>query len=124
MKTWTSLPSFSPTILNPILITSLSKECFVYGHGSHVYANFGNFPKKGEFVILDCLTRKRRKLLPLFYSKSQALVNSTTKSYALEVIGHSIVSNKHLSRKIEVFESQTSKLEEAFHFFGPLFKAK
>lgn len=122
-KTWRSLPTFSPTLQAPE--AELFKEYSVCGHGGLMCADVSKLPKKGELIVFNPLTRKKRALPSLIYPRSPVLVhlsiNSVTKSFKVIAAGSSTASDDHLSKKVEIFDSKTSQWEVAPDLPGPAF---
>ena len=122
-KAWKTLPPFSPTLPTPE--AELFKEYSVCGHGGLICANIAKLPKKGELVVFNPMTRKTFALPPLLNPRIPVLVHmlvdSKTKSYKVMVAGSSTASDEHLSKKMEVFDSKTSKWIEAVDLPGPAF---
>jgi F-box interacting protein len=121
-RMWRSLPTFSYL---PAPDAELFKEYSVCGHGGLMCADVSKLPKKGELIVFNPLTRKKRALPSLIYPRSPVLVhlsiNSVTKSYKVIVAGSSTASDEHLSKKMEVFDSKTSQWEVAPELPGPAF---
>jgi F-box interacting protein len=97
------------------------KKSSVCGHGGLMCAEVA----KGELVVFNPLTMHTMALPPLLHPRSSVLVHilvdPATKAYKVIVAGSSTQSDKHLSKKMEVFDSQTSKWEEAPDLPGPAF---
>jgi F-box interacting protein len=121
-RMWRSLPTFSYL---PAPDAELFKEYSVCGHGNLMCAEVSKLPEKGELVVFNPLTGKKRALPPLPFPRTPVLVhilvNSAAKSYKVVVAGSSTANDEHLSKKVEVFDSNTSKWTEACELPGPVF---
>ncbi|KAG0618563.1 hypothetical protein M758_4G074000 [Ceratodon purpureus] len=121
-KDWVSLPSFLPAVPAPDV--DLYKEYSICGHGGLVCADVAKSGEEAQLVVFNPLNaRKTFTLPPLLYPRRPVLVHllvdSETKSYKVIAAGSSTSLQEHLSKKMEVFDSKTSKWEEAPDLPGP-----
>ncbi|KAG0603122.1 hypothetical protein M758_10G068400 [Ceratodon purpureus] len=122
-KSWRSLPPFSylpvPDVRGNMTVYSVT------GHRSLMCAEVSELPNQCVLVVFNPLTGKKRILPPLLYPRNPMLVhisvNSAAKSYTIVVAGSSFASEKHLSKKVELFCSTTSKWTEASDLPSPMF---
>ncbi|KAG0559233.1 hypothetical protein KC19_10G089300 [Ceratodon purpureus] len=121
-NSWRSLP---PLSYLPAPDANLFKEYSVTGHRTLMCAQLSKLPNKGELVVFNPLTGKKRVLPPLLYPRNPVLVHISVhyaaKSYTVIVAGSSSAREEYLSKKVEVFHSTTSKWTEASDIPGPLF---
>lgn len=122
-KAWRRLPTFSCL---PTPDASLFKDYSVCGNGSFMCANVSKLLHKEELVVFNPLTGETRQLPSLHYPRHPVLihilVDSATGAYRVIAAGSSSSSGEeHLSKKVEVFSSQTSQWEVASDLPGPEF---
>ncbi|KAG0625148.1 hypothetical protein M758_2G031300 [Ceratodon purpureus] len=120
---WTRLPTLS---FLPTPDEDLFKEYSVCGDDGLMCANVSKVPHKEELIVFNLITGVTRQLPSLHFPRSPVLVNilvdSATNSYKVIAAGSSSSSGEaDLSRKVEVFDSQTMQWKVARDLPGPEF---
>ncbi|XP_024395836.1 uncharacterized protein [Physcomitrium patens] len=111
-KHWRRLPTLSCL---PAPDFDLFKEYSVAGASGLMCVNVSKSSKMEEIVVFNPLTGKKKVLPPLTHRRNPVLlhvsVDSETKTYKVIAAGSSSERDGGLSRRIEVFDSRTSKWE-------------
>ena len=121
--TWRRLPTFSWL---PTPDPTLFKEYLVCGNGSLMCANVSKSPHKEDLVVFNLLTGETRHLPSLNYPRNPVLIHilidPATNAYKVVAAGSSSSSGEeNLSRRVEVYDSQTLQWEVAKDIPGPEF---
>lgn len=120
-KTWRTLPPFSYL---PDPNPELFQQFSLCGHAGLMCANVS--ATGADLVVFNPLTGRATTLPPLLYPRRPVLLSMladpATHSYKVIVAGSSdSTKDPALSKKVEVFDSKTSKWEETEELPGPAF---
>lgn len=116
-------PSFTvPCLQDPD--TNLFKEYSISGDRGLMVANDSKSPDDAHLVVFNPETGERRELPPLQYSRNPVVlrikVDAPTGDYKVIAAGSSSMASP-FSRKVEVYDSRTSKWSSAADVPGPEF---